>query len=151
MGKLSQQRRSRTRMTLFNSSKANQVLKLEVENALKEQTNQLNVKHKAIVQFHSEKLKEKYKENFTTAINFYKSEIESLTKKLETEKSSRLTSHFKRPVYSTGRYFREEAEDYSTNGSSKTVTPDQTQPTCCCELVCICKPANLSRKEPENG
>ena len=128
----------------INLRKEIETLHLKRIDALQVQQNNLNVKHKAILKSHSDKLKDHYKENFTKMVNFYKLEIDSLNEKLIMERSSRLTSNMKRPVYSTGRYSEEEANDYSTNGARKTVTPDQTEPTCYCELVCICKPANLS-------
>ena len=80
---------------------------------MKIQRQKLNEKHILILQSHSEKLKGKYKENFTTAIEFYKKEIELLSKKLETEKSNRLLSKVKFPVYSPGRYDEADVIDFS--------------------------------------
>ena len=124
MGKVSQQRRSRQRMTQFNIKKylefQKEVIKLRHENeelatlqnsnsqemelALQKQRDFFSEKHKAILKEHSEKLKDFYRTNFNEAITFYKSEITSLNEKLSLTKQKLISSNIKRPIFSPGKF-----------------------------------------------
>ena len=68
-------------------------------------------KHLEILRLHSEKLKEKYEENFNKSLKSFESEtlglkrkIEKLSQELGVAKQTILLSATRRPVYSPGNY-----------------------------------------------
>ena len=124
MGKAGKMRRNRLRMTVFNIEKSKQLEQIfkettlskcsqEMDKALEKEKECYNERHRLILMQHSERLKDKYKENFNNAIDFYIAEIENLKLKLFTEKQKHLVSHQVKPVYSPGRY---EASSDPDNG-----------------------------------
>ena len=75
-----------------------------MDRALEKQKQYHSERHQLILRTHSEPLKDKYEENFNSAINFYKAEIQSLKLQLVEEKQKVLIYHKAKPVYSLGRY-----------------------------------------------
>ena len=68
-------------------------------------------KHIDILKYHSEKLKQKYEENFQQSLQAFELEtsglkikIEKLSQELEMAKQIILSSGTRRPVYSPGKY-----------------------------------------------
>ena len=78
---------------------------------------------------HSEKLKNAYKTNFDEAILFYKTEITIVNEKLSRTKKNLISSSFRKPVYSSGKY-SDEVLDLRL-----TLSSEESQ-TCLCGLMC---------------
>ena len=157
MGKLCHQHRNRARMTAYNIAKAKEVNEIkdyeielrekeihnlniinkelhdtyanDIENALTLQKQDLNEKHKIILQNYTVKLKANYTKSFDNAIKSYQTEIASLKDKLEEEKLSRLRLNVRRPVYSPGRYSSVDLFDLASKSEIKTEGGDGIYPT----------------------
>ena len=83
----------------------------EVEKALAAQRDFFSKKHLQLLKNHTEKLKEKYEENFNKSLEYFeleksglKNRIVNLSQELEVAKQALLSSGTRRPIYSPGKY-----------------------------------------------